>query len=121
MHDFERQMAQDPKGFLSNPERNIQIGCWYLEKFYEQFRDTPGAEARMVAGYNAGRSRVDDWNRSPDNHQLSTNEFIARIDIPSTRAYVTSILNRYAKLKAERAREQRQQRVANRNSAEGAR
>lgn len=106
MHDFERQMAQDPKKFLSDPERNIQIGCWYLEKFYEQFRDTPGAEARMLAGYNAGASRAEEWNRTTDNRALSADEFISRIDIPSTRAYVTAILNRYRKLKAERAREE---------------
>ncbi|HMF56194.1 MAG TPA: transglycosylase SLT domain-containing protein [Pyrinomonadaceae bacterium] len=120
MRDFERQMAQDPKKFLSDPERNIQIGCWYLEKFYEQFRDMPGAEARMVAGYNAGASRAEEWNRSSDNRQLSADEFITRIDIPSTRAYVSSILNRYRKLKAERAREQQQlQANSNANSAGG--
>src|SRR3982751_2811502 len=49
MHELERQMQQDPKGVLRDPERNIQIGCWYLEKLYEQYRDTPGTEARMVA------------------------------------------------------------------------
>src|SRR2546423_2068239 len=118
MRDFERQMAQDPKKFLSDPERNIQIGCWYLEKFYEQFRDTPGAEARMVAGYNAGPSRVEEWNHTTDNRQLTSDEFVARIDIPSTRAYVTSILNRYKKLKAERERVQ--QMNQNANVAEGA-
>src|SRR3712207_6800701 len=27
MRELERQMAQDPQGFLRDPERNIQIGC----------------------------------------------------------------------------------------------
>jgi len=100
MRDLERQMARDPRAVLSNPERNIQIGCWYLEKLYEDYRDAPGAEARMVAGYNAGPSRAADWNRVADGARpLTTEEFIARIDIPSTRAYVTSILERYRKLK----------------------
>jgi len=31
---------------------------------------------------------------------LNEQEFIARIDIPSTRAYVTSILNRYRRVKS---------------------
>src|SRR4051794_26623952 len=28
MREFERQMANDPKSFLRDPEHNIQIGCW---------------------------------------------------------------------------------------------
>jgi soluble lytic murein transglycosylase len=100
MPDLERQMGRDPQSVLSDPERNIQIGCWYLEKLYREYRDTPGAEARMVAGYNAGPSRAADWNRVPNNSRpLSADEFVSRIDIPSTRAYVTSILERYRKLK----------------------
>lgn len=100
MRDLERQMGRDPQSVLSDPERNIQIGCWYLEKLYQEYRDTPGAEARMVAGYNAGPSRAAEWNRTAGNGRpLSADEFITRIDIPSTRAYVTSILERYRKLK----------------------
>ena len=104
MRDLERQMARDPESVLRDPERNIQIGCWYLEKLYEEYRDTPGAEARMVAGYNAGPSRAADWNRVAGNARpLTADEFIARIDIASTRAYVTSILERYRKLKQSKA------------------
>ena len=100
MRDLERQMGRDPESVLRDPERNIQIGCWYLEKLYQEYRDIPGAEARMVAGYNAGPSRAADWNRTGNNSRpLTADEFIARIDIPSTRAYVTSILERYRKLK----------------------
>src|SRR2546423_2962953 len=103
MRDLERQMARDPASVLREPERNIQIGCWYLEKLWEEYRDTPGAEARMVAGYNAGPSRAADWNRTAGcAPPLTTEEFIPRIDIPSTRAYVTSILERYRKLKESR-------------------
>ncbi len=100
MPDLERQMGRDPQNVLSDPERNIQIGCWYLEKLYQEYRDTPGAEARMIAGYNAGPSRAADWNRVASNSRpLTADEFVTRIDIPSTRAYVTSILERYRKLK----------------------
>ena len=91
MHELERQMAGDPHLALRDPERNIQIGCWYLEKSYEQFRDVPDVEARMIAAYNAGPSRAAEWN-----------QFIKRIDIPSTRAYVISILERYRKIKQAR-------------------
>lgn len=104
LRDQARQMERDPQSVLLDPEKNIQIGCWYLEKLYEDFRDMPGAEARMVAGYNAGPSRAEGWNQTPEGAPpLTVEEFIARIDIPSTRAYVTSILERYRKLKGERA------------------
>lgn len=103
MHELERQMARDPNAVLRDPERNIQIGCWYLEKLYEQYRDIKGAEARMIAGYNAGPSRAADWNKTETGAPpLTENEFIERIDIPSTRAYVSSIIERYHKLKAAR-------------------
>jgi soluble lytic murein transglycosylase len=104
MRELERQVQQDPAAVLRDPERNIQIGCWYLEKLYEQYRDMPGAEARMIAGYNAGPSRAAAWNQTEQAAPpLTDSEFISRIDIPSTRAYVTSILERYRKLKEERA------------------
>ena len=63
MRELERQMATDPASLLRDPEHNIQIGCWYLEKIYEQFRDAPDAETRMIAAYNAGPSRAVEWNR----------------------------------------------------------
>jgi soluble lytic murein transglycosylase len=103
MRELERQMSVDVYNLLSEPERNIQIGCWYLEKFYQQYRDAPGPEARMVAAYNAGPSRAAEWNRMEQGAgPLTVEEFIQRIDIPSTRAYVVSVLERYRKRKAAR-------------------
>ncbi|HEY0547140.1 MAG TPA: lytic transglycosylase domain-containing protein [Pyrinomonadaceae bacterium] len=103
MRELERQMDKDAASVLSDPERNIQIGCWYLEKLYEQYRDMPGAEARILAAYNAGPSRVAEWNKPQrDAQALTPDEFVARIDIPSTRAYVTSILERYRRVKNSR-------------------
>jgi len=100
MRELERQMAQNPTSLLRDPERNIQVGCWYLEKIHEQYRDITDPEPRMVAGYNAGPSRAAEWNRvSEAAKPLSADEFINRIDIPSTRAYVVSIMDRYRKLK----------------------
>jgi soluble lytic murein transglycosylase len=102
--ELERQMASDPQSILRDPERNIQIGCWYLEKIYEQFQDEPEAETRMIAAYNAGPSRAVEWSKpdQPGNTQSGA-EFINRIDIPSTKAYVLSIMQRYQQLKSSRA------------------
>ena len=55
----------------------------------------------MLAAYNAGDSRASEWNRpAPGARPLTEQEFIARIDIPSTRAYVSSILDRYRRIKS---------------------
>ena len=103
MRDLERQLATDPQSYLKDPEHNIQIGCWYLEKIREQFRGNPDAEARMVAAYNAGPSRAVEWNEVGENQEpLTAAEFIQRIDIPSTRAYVMSIMQRYQQIKGTR-------------------
>jgi soluble lytic murein transglycosylase len=100
MRDLERQMNQNPSELLRDPERNIQIGCWYLEKLYEQYRDIPDPNARVIAAYNAGPSRVAEWDKVPEGAQrVSSEQFISKIDIPSTRAYVSSILDRYRELK----------------------
>jgi soluble lytic murein transglycosylase len=100
IRELERQMVGNPQNFLRDPEHNIQIGCWYLEKIHEQFQNLPDAEARMVAAYNAGPSRAVEWNRVPENAKaLSGAEFVNRIDIISTRAYVLSIMERYRQLK----------------------
>ena len=99
MRELERQMTADPESLLRDPERNIQIGCWYLEKIHEQFQDKPDAETRMIAAYNAGPSRAVEWSRVQEGKVQSGDEFITRIDIPSTKAYVLSIMGRYRKLK----------------------
>jgi soluble lytic murein transglycosylase len=99
MRELERQMAADPESLLRDPERNIQIGCWYLEKIWEQFQDAKDVEARMIAAYNAGPSRAVEWSRVAEGKSQSGAEFITRIDIPSTKAYVISILDRYRQLK----------------------
>ena len=92
--------TQNADVVLRDPERNVEIGCWYLEKFSEDYDTMPGREARMIAAYNAGASRVNDWGRTGEGERpLSEVEFIARIDIPSTRAYVVSILGRYRRIK----------------------
>ncbi len=93
--ELERQTVEDVNAFLSDPERNIQVGCWYLEKLREQYRGRPAQTAMMLAAYNAGSSRVEEWARGTDPASLSETDFVERIGISSTRNYVTSILGRY--------------------------
>src|SRR5262250_338200 len=103
MRELERQMSTDPQSLLRDPERNIQIGCWYLEKIYEQFQDKPEAEVRMVAAYNAGPSRAVEWSRpDPLGNTQSGAEFINRFFFKQKTAYEISIMQRYRQLKSAR-------------------
>ena len=86
MPDLERQMAQDPASLLRDPQRNIQIGSWYLEKIREQYRDTPDPEARMIAAYNAGPSRAAEWNKVAEGGRPLTEQSSLTISIFLRRA-----------------------------------
>lgn len=95
LKEFERQTAENVVEFLIDPERNIQVGCWYLEKVRERYRNRPAETAMMLAAYNAGPSRVEEWSRDSNAGTVTEAYFISRIGIPSTNAYVSSILARY--------------------------
>jgi soluble lytic murein transglycosylase len=95
LRTFEQQTADNLNEFLSDPERNIQVGCWYLEKLGERYRDYPAEKAMTLAAYNAGASRVEEWTRGADQSKMTEPDFIERINISSTKAYVASILERY--------------------------
>jgi soluble lytic murein transglycosylase len=99
---LDREMARDPVRVLRDPERNIQIGCWYLGKISKEYRNSPDPLPRILAAYNAGPTRAAEWNRAlPRDLPLSTEEYIARIPYPKTRAYVASILERYNRRKQQ--------------------
>jgi len=95
LREFERQTNDNVIAFMSEPERNIQVGCWYLEKIRENYRGRAAETAMMLAAYNAGPSRVEEWTSGADAARLSEADFISRIGIASTRSYVSSILERY--------------------------
>lgn len=99
--EFEKQTADNVNEFLADPERNIQAGCWYLEKLRERYRGRPAETAMTLAAYNAGPSRVEEWTKETDAASLSEAEFVDRIGIASTKNYITSILARY---RAEQAK-----------------
>ena len=94
--EFEKQTAENVVEFLRDPERNIQVGCWYLEKLREKYRGFAAEDAMTLAAYNAGPSRVEEWSKISENpSQISEQEFTGKIAISSTRSYVTLILERF--------------------------
>jgi soluble lytic murein transglycosylase len=95
--EFAIETSENTVEFLRSPERNIQIGCWYLEKMREKYRDSPAEMAMTLAAYNAGSSRVEEWTKDVDASKLTPEEFIEKINIASTKSYVSSILERSRK------------------------
>ena len=101
--EFEKQTTANVNEFLRDPERNIQVGCWYLEKLRERYRGYAAEDAMTLAAYNAGASRVEEWTKvSAVPSQISEQSFLEKIAIPSTKSYVTSILERYKTAKKAR-------------------
>jgi soluble lytic murein transglycosylase-like protein len=87
MPDTARDLGVDPHDIAQNLDGSAR----YLLMMLEQFGDP----ALALAAYNAGPSRVDEWTRDADAATMSESDFVVRINIPSTRSYVTSILARY--------------------------
>ena len=78
---------------LFDPAQNTLAGTWYLRKLLKRYAQTDNPAAYALADYNAGRSNVLRWARGPA--ASSSAAFLAQIDFPSTRRYVTAILERY--------------------------
>ena len=84
---------------LTEPELNLEIGCWYLERSLDHYKNSPHPTLFALLRYNAGESRADQWLKlalsspppagvSPEKHYLSL------VNFPKTRAYVRRILQR---------------------------
>ena len=52
LREFEQRAAENVEEFLKSPERNIQVGCWYLESLRQKYRDSPAEKSMMLAAYN---------------------------------------------------------------------
>jgi soluble lytic murein transglycosylase len=72
---------------LFNPETNIRLGTRYLKEMLNRFDGQP---AYAFAAYNAGDSRVTDWQSIGKYHGMD--EFVESIPFTETRDYVQAIL-----------------------------
>ena len=72
---------------LLNPEVNIRLGCKYLKQTLDRFG---GVEEYALAAYNAGDSRVVDWQAAGPYSGMD--EFVESIPFTQTREYVEAIL-----------------------------
>jgi soluble lytic murein transglycosylase len=72
---------------LLNPEVNIRLGCEYLKQMLDRFG---GVQEYALAAYNAGDSRVVDWQAAGPYSGMD--EFVESIPFTQTRDYVEAIL-----------------------------
>lgn len=84
---------------LVEPELNVEIGCWYLKRSLEHYKNTPDPILFALLRYNAGDSRADTWLRlalsSPPPAGVPFESYcLSQVDFPKTRAYARRILKR---------------------------
>jgi soluble lytic murein transglycosylase len=72
---------------LQDPETNIRLGTRYLRHMLERFG---GVQEYALAAYNAGDSRVVDWEAAGPYQGMD--EFVESIPFTQTREYVEAIL-----------------------------
>lgn len=80
------------EGVLFNPELNIEIGSWYLGRALKRWAGYKYQYELALSEYNAGRKGMQPWvppSNKPDA------EVIPNITIPSTKAYVQSIMDKF--------------------------
>ncbi len=71
---------------LFEPNINIQIGCWYLNKLTNQFGTTQTA----LAAYNAGSGNVSKWLQ--DSHYSDDGKTLIDIPYGETKRYVKKVM-----------------------------
>ena len=72
---------------LFDPVINVRLGTMYLRSMLDR---NGGDWARTLAAYNAGQTRVNDWNSWYDYRDQK--EFIETIPFTETRTYVNAVL-----------------------------
>lgn len=83
---------------LYDPEINISIGCWYLNRLYKQFEASENVPEELrklvLASYNAGPTRVDTWLK--DKSLSSSGHSLDEIPYKETENYVKKVNNYYS-------------------------
>lgn len=75
---------------LYEPQRNIQIGAWYIAELLDEFDQNVVV---AIAAYNAGRGNVKSWlNAGVWSGRYET---IEQIPFPETRKYVYRVMSDY--------------------------
>jgi soluble lytic murein transglycosylase len=73
-------------GDLASPQINIAYGAWYLRYLHDKY---DGRDVAVVAAYNAGEGKVDEWLEGAGGLSLFGRDDSA---FPETREYVDGVL-----------------------------
>ena len=76
---------------IFNPETNIMLGCWYLNKLYKEF----GNIDLVVAAYNGGSGNVKKWLNNND--YSKDGKILHNIPFEETSNYVIKVSKNYKK------------------------
>lgn len=71
---------------LFNPDINIKIGCWYLDKLKKEFKNNIG---NVLAAYNAGSGNVNKW--LCDKKYSDDGKELTEIPFGETRDYIKKV------------------------------
>lgn len=74
---------------IFDPKVNIQIGCWYINKLFEQFDDMD----LVIAAYNGGSGNVDKWLK--DDRYSYNGINLTSIPFKETKNYVDKVKKSY--------------------------
>ena len=95
MQNFEHEIITDP-------EKNIYCGSFYLSKVMKRYKGTDNPIAYALADYNAGRTHVLRWNKGAA--KTNSEVFLAQMDYPGTRKYARNIMKQYELYKSDIAK-----------------
>ncbi|SHJ54042.1 lytic transglycosylase domain-containing protein [Tepidibacter formicigenes] len=70
---------------IFDPQVNIKIGCWYINKLFEQFEDID----LVIAAYNGGSGNVDKWLK--DDRYSYNGINLTNIPFKETKNYVNKV------------------------------
>ncbi|NLW45638.1 MAG: lytic transglycosylase domain-containing protein [Syntrophomonadaceae bacterium] len=87
-HQLDMEEFDDSK--LTDPETNINLGCWYLADLSREFN---GRLPIVIAAYNAGRGNVREWLLV--GVWDGTLENVKQVPFPETRNHIRKVMNEY--------------------------
>jgi len=71
---------------LYDPETNIKMGCWYINKLRDEFGNTQ----LVLAAYNAGPGNVEEWLK--DSNISKDGQYLDNIPYGETDNYIKRVL-----------------------------
>jgi len=80
---------------LFDPKTNLEAGTWYLHRATQRWSHQSDPTPFALAEYNAGASRAQRWSGGNSLTEIPERQFLQKIDFPTTRRYVESIIDRY--------------------------